>query len=339
MDVLIFLGAVIALAVILFLLYLVLFGPSRIVPEDRRLVIYRNGRFHRIVGPGRVRLLPGLDEVKKEIEVRDHPIDLSIPGIFAYGLPNDFKLNLWCQVDLEKAAEGNRDRLVRLVQITDSEREHQIEILVRQAIIDQMTRLQAEIPLRPEEDNLMGKVAALAPGTDRNKQLLEGISQDLVQTLPTIGVILDEEYPIKLTQRGIPQEMVEALERMRGRQLDSEWLKKYAAELREQFPEISNAVLAQMLGSIKGVDLTSVQGFLFEQEVAENQASVRLKVPRDGPVTPNVSVNPPPAKQAKSAAVSVAEPHPQATSPHLTKQDLVVLKRVPRTDQDQRKSA
>jgi hypothetical protein len=226
--------------------------------------------------------------------------------------------------------------LVRLVQITDSEREHQIEILVRQAIIDQMTRLQAEIPLRPEEDNLMGKVAALAPGTDRNQQLLEGISQDLVQTLPTIGVILDEEYPIKLTQRGIPQEMVEALERMRGRQLDSEWLKKYAAELREQFPEISNA---QMLGSIKGVDLTSVQGFLFEQEAAENQASVRLKVPRDGPVTPNVSVNPPPAKQAKSAAVSVAEPHPQATSPHLTKQDLVVLKRVPRTDQDQRKSA
>ena len=315
------------------------FGPSRIVPEDRRLVIDRNGRFNRLAGPGRVRLIPGLESVRKEIEVRDHPKDVTIPGIFAYGLPNEFKLNLWCKVDLEEAVEGDRDKLVRLVQLTDAEREAQVEVLIRQAIVDQVTILQEEMPLPKLQDELMDKVIALAPGSPRNQRLLEGITEDLDKSLPTVGVILNREYPIKLTKRGIPTEMVEALDRTRGRQLDSDWLKNYALEIKEQFPEVSNAVLAQMLASLKGVDTSSIQGFLLEQDASDQEANVRVKAPRSGPATPNVGLKPSTPGDVQPESVGEPEPGSKVVSSHLTKRDLSILKRIPRQNNDQRRSA
>jgi hypothetical protein len=337
MEAIIVIGVIIAIVVVVVVLYQ-LFRPSQIVPEDRRLVIYRDGRFDRIVGPGRVRLSSGRDEVKKEIEVRDHPDEISIPGIMAYGVPNDFTLNLWYKVDLEEAVDGDKAKLVHLVQITEAERGQQVQILVRQALINQVSRLQQEKPLPPEANDLMAGVAALAPGTPLNTQLLEGITVELIKTLPTVGVILNTDYPIALIGRGIPQEMIDALKRKRGRELDSDWLKKYAADLRQQFPEISNAVVAQMLASIDGIDLSNVQGLLLEQE-ADSEAQIKLKMPADGtPATPTVSIVPP-TRPVQTEATDQGQLHHAATSHRLTRQDLDVLKPIPRSDNDRRKSA
>jgi len=61
----------------------------QVVPHGERLVIYRLGRFHRVVGPGLVLVLPRLDRVVRSIRVRDQPLEISVDGLFAYGVPNE----------------------------------------------------------------------------------------------------------------------------------------------------------------------------------------------------------------------------------------------------------
>jgi hypothetical protein len=130
------------------------------------------------------------------------------------------------------------------------------------------------------------------------------------------------DYPIELTGRNISDEIVEAVKRQRGREMDREWLMTYANELRQQFPGMSNAMLAQMLLSIEGIDVDNIQELLLEQEEGmEAEAG-------DGTRFPNVG--PKPKSQKRK---------PGQASPYPTKSDLAILKSVPRSDQDQRMSA
>ncbi len=73
--------------------------------------------------------------------------------------------------------------------------------------------------------------------------------------------------------------------------IDSQWLTRYANELRGQFPEISSAVLDQMLASIEGVDVGNVQRLRLEQD-EHTQAQVELEVPMVGTDTPRVIAKP-----------------------------------------------
>jgi hypothetical protein len=138
--------------------------------------------------------------------------------------------------------------------------------------------------------------------------------------------------------------IIEAIKRTQGRQIDSQWLTKYANELRQQFPEISNTVLDQMVSSIEGVDVGNVQRLRLEQD-EHTEAQIELEVPLDGSDTPGVIAKPKinlmDTETRRSHATPAAARQKQ-TSPgpqHLTKNDLAVLKRVPRQSPDQRKSA
>ena len=60
---------------------------------------------------------------------------------------------------------------------------------------------------------------ALAPGTERYNDLIAGLKEELEQTLPTVGVILNTSQSINLTGRGIPDVIIEAIKRIRGDKL------------------------------------------------------------------------------------------------------------------------
>jgi hypothetical protein len=179
-------------------------------------------------------------------------------------------------------------------------------------------------------------VVALAPGTDRYNKIIAGIKKELKQSLPSLGVILNPTESITLTGRGIPDDIIKAIKRKQGRDIDSQWLRKYAIDLRQQFPGISKAMLAQILTSIEGVDSGKVQSLLLEQEEgAKNKVGVRM--PSDDSATASVTT-----RTMMKKRRATAETPAQATPQRLTKSDLAVLKRVeriPRGDQDQRKSA
>lgn len=323
-------------AVVLIFVFIKLFmAMMHIVPEERRLVVYRLGRFNRVTGPGMVFVVPGLEQIVRTLEVRDHPMEVTVPGIFAYGVPNDLTLDLWCSFDLLRAAGGNRARLAQLVQVSDAERRQQVQVKMREALVNQVAALEKNKPLAAGATSLDG-VLALAPGTERYNTLLAGVKNELEKSLPSVGVILNTTQPITLTGRVIPDAIIDAIKRMQGRQIDSQWLTRYASQLQQQFPEISNVVLDQMLASVDGVDVGNVQRLRLEQD-ERTDTQVELEVPMGGSDTPEVVAKPKIRlgdSDTRRPAIA-AKPVPQlpaARSDHLTKSDLTVLKRVPRPD-------
>ncbi|NJN96567.1 MAG: hypothetical protein HC875_21895 [Anaerolineales bacterium] len=162
-----------------------------------------------------------------------------------------------------------------------------------------------------------------------------------------MGVILNTTQPITLTGRVIPDVIIEAIKRMQGRQIDSKWLTKYANDLRQQFPEISNAVLDQMLASIDGVDVGNVQRLRLEQDDA-SEAHVELEVPMTEDEAPTVVAKPKvrlghsetESRSTTASRETRPKPAPVAAHSGLSQSDWSVLKQVPRSsDREQRKSA
>lgn len=327
-------------AVVLLVVFIKLFmAMMHIVPEERRLVVYRLGRFNRITGPGMVFVVPGMEQIVRTLEVRDHPLEVTVPGIFAYGVPNDLTLDLWCSFDLVRAAGGNMAKLAQHVQVSEVERRQQVEVKMREALVSQVADLEKNKPLAAGATPLDG-VLALAPGTERYSALLAGVKNELEKSLPSIGVILNTSQPITLTGRVIPDAIINAIKRMQGRQIDSQWLTRYANQLRQQFPEISSVVLDQMLASVDGVDVGNVQRLRLEQD-ERTDAQVELEVPMGGSDTPEVVAKPKirlgDSETRRPAVAAKAVPELPAVKPdHLTKSDLAVLKRVPRPDDHER---
>lgn len=344
----IFVG-IIVIVVLIVLLFNLLRASTHVVPEEKRLVVYRLGRFNRLAGPGMVQVIPGLEQVIRTLEVRDHPMDVTILSIFAFGVPNDLTLNLWCSFDVAEAAGNDKKKLAKLVHLSDAERRKQVEVKMREALVKHLAVIQKEMPLPRDATSLDG-VIALAPGMERYYKLIEGVQRELEISLPSVGVILNTSQPITLTGRGIPPAIIEAIQRRQGRDIDSDWLTHYAEELRQEFPDISKAVLAQILAAIEGVDAGKVQRLLLEQESkTSSDVEIEYEVHEDGEGAPHAIVKPKIKTQVapeESAAVSHKTRRSvpaEADSSGLTKSDLTVLKRVPRANnsnqEQQRKSA
>lgn len=340
MSILQWIGLIVAIVILIIVLYQVGKAMMHVVPEERRLVVYRLGRFNRIVGPGLVAVIPGLERIVRVLEVRDHPLEVTVSGIFAFGVPNDLTLNLWCSFDLARAAGIDKQKLAKSVHLSDAERRHQVEVKMREALVNQLAIIQREMPL-PDDATSLDGVIALAPGMERYNKLLAGLQGELEKTLPSVGVILNTSQPITLTGRGIPASIIEAIQRKQGRDIDSEWLTQYAEELRKDFPDISKAVLAQILAAIEGVDAGKVQRLLLEQDTkAPSGVEIEYEMHEDGNNVPHAIIKPRlktegAATKARSAPVETPS---EVVSPHLSKSDLAVLKRVPRrNDREQQR--
>ena len=310
----------------------ILRSTTRIVSQEKRLVVYRLGRFHRIAGPGMVQVIPGLDKVVKTIEIRERPVEVTVSGIIAYAVYNDLILNLWYRVDPVQAAGGDKEKLARLIQLSESERERQVQVKMREALANQVAILQREKPLPPNANTFL-RLMALTPGNDHFNALRDGVKQELEKSLPTVGVILNTDQPIVLTGRNISHKIIEAIDREQGRDIDSRWLTKYVGELRKEFPDMSNTVLAQILASVEGVDVGKIQGLLFEKE-SNMETEVEFEMTSNENGQPNVITKPKPVKpRSTMSGASFQAP------PRLTKRDLSILKRVPRADKDEELSA
>jgi len=225
-----------------------------------------------------------------------------------------------------------------------AELEDQTGVISRQ-LIHQIAELQERRP-PPPNASLQDRIIALAPGSPPYNELLWALKHELQQTLPSVGAILNPNQSITLTKRNISDEIIEALKRAHGREIDSKWLTDYADNLRQRFPSISNAVLAQMLASVEGVDAGKVQRLLVEHEGdtrAETEVEVEYEMSGDEE-RPNVIARPKMKKrstsaQSKPAPSRTTEKTPSQTPRPMTESDLAVLKRVPRKNRDRRLSA
>ena len=123
----------VAIVVLYFMLTGLLGMRFHVVPEEKRLVIYRLGKFQRVAGPGVV-ITWGTDTIEREINARNEPHNLRVDNLFMKGVSFGYTLNMWLRTDLVGAAAGNRDRLRELVLFSDREREQQITVKLREAL-------------------------------------------------------------------------------------------------------------------------------------------------------------------------------------------------------------
>ena len=317
-----FLVPLFIIALIIVGIYFLTQSKMQVVQEEERLVVYRLGRFHRVAGPGVVFLQRMLDEVKRTFNVRDEPHNVRVNGLFMNGVPFGYTLNFWYRFDLQAAANGNHERLAKLVQFSDEEREKQVATKVREALVAASPVIEQRF--KPTGNDFVSKLLPIIPGLPSFDAFMEEVRKHLRENLPLVGAILNEEHSLTVTNIHLGSDIIGSFSRGR-----------VATMLRETFPNLPPELLLQAVSSIEGIDMPQ-QRVVFEGvdqsntrldfRAEEGQASARVRVQPSAP-TPST------AAQAVSNPVSAApvpsSPPVTPSKEQLTKDDLSILKRVP----------
>jgi regulator of protease activity HflC (stomatin/prohibitin superfamily) len=323
MSTLMWVVLVFAAALSLFIAYLVLRPSLEIVPEGEQLVIYRLGHFHRIAGPGPVRLFLMRDEIQQRLDVRNKPVSLSVSGIFLHDIGMEIGLNLWYSFNPQRAAAGDRTTLVQWVLVREPERYHQVEIKIRQALVNSIAAVDRD---REAPRTLIDKILPVIPGTPLCDKVLRNMANELEETLPTLGITLDRRYPINITSLLPPEDVIKSLGRDR-----------VFGALRQRFPDLSDDKALQMVGAIEGLKELDIKRFIIEGSA---DTSVEERILDKDTMTRVVTSSPrqtQPADQPAEGAFVGPKANPART--RLTASDLAVLKRVPRDDNPQKRAA
>ncbi|MGE5603236.1 MAG: hypothetical protein ACM30E_09305 [Nitrososphaerales archaeon] len=322
-----FLAATLLALLLLIAVTFVIFRPQQmVVPPQNKAIIFRNGQFHRIAGPGPVWLLAHSDTDEGWYDTCNRPWNVWVQNVLIHGIPANLHINLWIRVDLEAAAEGDRSRLAEMALLKESTRDTQVTVEVKRALDEGLATLAAAGRL-PANATPLAKLEIVLPGMPLCAELLAHVTQKLPAALRAFGVILDTTKPISLVRTELPEDVVQVLQR--GLLLDS---------LSEQLPDLPPGMRAQLAASIEGLQPLQSQELVVKSQ-GEAPVVARQTVPlKDGSF---VDLTLGPATPPNDAPPS----YPPAASPDLTghrqqlsKQDLQVLKRVPRDPRVYRKA-
>ncbi len=340
----------------------------QVVPVEERLVIYRNGRPHRLGGPGWTWLLTRIEEVMRTLNVREQPNEVMISGLNFAGVPFGYKLNIRYKIDPDASA-ANRGEFLKLLQFEDHEFHRQVQITVRDSLLKIVAAYAAEQNFAPTTP-IAAKFAFIRAGTEGANLILSRLQSELDQKLPALGVVINRAYPLMITQFMPDEGMMENLKRERD--VDS---------IRRQWSDLAPELQAQMFASVKDIDLPQVQkhivesgtGVKVEMRMDDDGTQVRVKPQLDAPSIPVVpvqapatvesaTVQPTPVQLTSAEATPIqpvqtqssetqvtpvppvvqSEPvqRPPISDPmRLSKEDLSVLKLVPPYREDRRQAA
>jgi hypothetical protein len=266
----------IIVAVIVLLVLLSLWRASRFVrvPQEQRIVIYRFGRFNRVEGPGLVKIIQGAETIERDIYVRDQQLDFSIDGLFIYGVPFGYRLNMWCRYDIQDAAGGDREKLKDFAQFDDSERYRAVAVKMQEALRESIKEYEIHHPLSPRGTTFVDRLLPILPGTEGSAEILNGTRKRLSRMLPTIGVILNTTHSINIISLILGQQIINDFQRGRTIQL-----------FREQLPDLPIEALIQMLASIEGIEHPQIERLLLDHRTNDNvsePARVDIRRSSDG---------------------------------------------------------
>ncbi len=297
------------------------------VPEEERVIIYRLGRFDRVAGPGLVLLSRDIDVVQRRFSTRNEPQNVAVDGLMMYGIPVGLTINLWCRYDPVRAAGGDRARLRDLAQFSEAERHEQLAVLLREALVRHMNALEQRAPLPPTA-TVVDMIVPILPGVPTCVEILQGAQRDLVRTLPALGLYLDADHPLVITNLRLPEDMSKGFSRGRA-----------AALLRMQLPDLPDSMMVHMLESIEGLAPLRIQE-IRQVGNAVGAATEARWTDEDGTmVRVSLAAGTPPTQERAARPAEAAADPPAPTAPHLSHEDLRLLKRVPREPAETRRVA
>lgn len=309
------------------LVALVILQPRfEIVPEEERVIIYRLGRFFRIAGPGMVWFFHRFDTLQRRFTVRNEPHDCFIDGLFVYGIPIGLTLNLWYRYDPVTAASGNRVRLVELSQFGESERRSHLVVKLRDALVRQLGSMEQEKPLDAQA-TIVDKLTLILPGVPSCIEFLRRVQQDLTQSLPSLGIILDTTHSLLITRLHPPEDLIKGFSRDRA-----------AALLRLRFPNLSDSMMVHMLEAIEGLEPLRIHEVRQIGDRGEMGPGLETRWLEDDMMfrmPAGLMLSAPSLGKSISGDVGVSELDATVLGP----EDLAVLKRVPRSPRRHKSAA
>ena len=218
MDILGFLLFIFLTIIIFFILrFLVRVISTRLVTieevkEGERAVIYRRGRFHRVLKPGWHLIWLPLDAIERRFTVRNEPRHYQISDIFAGGVPFGLTISAWTRFDPLRSWEEqriDRDQLAERCLFSEFEWHRQAEWKIRETFINRLSEIEAELSIA-SGGGIEERLLPIFPGTPINKTLLRRMRDDLRETLPQLGVHLDPGQPLIIEQIDPPAELIDA---------------------------------------------------------------------------------------------------------------------------------
>lgn len=286
----------------------------RVVPQEERLVIYRLGHFNRIAGPGPVAIIGRLETIERTLRVLDQPANYTVQHLFMHGVPFGYTLNFWRGFDLKSATNNDREAMAKLAIFDDKAREQMIQTKVREAMVYSATAVEQGHQLTPSA-SIFERMMPILPGLPECEKLLKGVQEKLAQTLPSIGVVLNRTQPITITQLHLGQDLIEGFGFNRMTQL-----------LRQQYPDLPEATMVQVISSIKGANPLSIASVSMADSKSQ-QVRPEVRIGAEGMST-RMRITPQP-EEAQPQPTLVTPPHSDQDDEHLSPNDLSVTKPVP----------
>lgn len=310
----------------------------RLVHQHKRLVVYRLGNLHRIIGPGIVWWYALIDREVREIEIQEEPFTPSVDGVLVNGLPVQLILNLWFAFDPAQAIGPGRDqrerkRLGDLLELSEAQREEQALVLLREEIGRQLAVLARNHPL-PTNASVIAQLMPVFPGTPQRETLMTLLHAALKAPLAQIGYLLSDR-PITIVQFQPPQDLISAFSRNR-----------IIEQLRQTLPDLSDETVAQIIASIEGRPQMNVQKLHWEGNIPStahleyqpDRNDLRQKVNVGTAGQASSSAGAQDGARQNSGTQDSAKNDP-AQAEELSATDLAVLKRVPPSQRRRQASA
>lgn len=224
--------------------FLVIRSSSVIIPEEERYVIYRLGRFHKVIGPGWHLLLRGIETVENKINVRSEPHNFLIKGLYINGVPFSITINLWYIYNpvLIYRQDRNRRLLLEMAQFNNYERYEHVKVKLRDALVKSLSHTEKQYT--PVGNSFIHKVLPVMPGIPESEEMLLRVKERLRWALLSIGVIVDIQYPIVITDIHFDESIVKGLS-----------IGRVAMLLREQFPNLEDESILEYAAAIEKVNL------------------------------------------------------------------------------------
>jgi len=285
------------------------------VPQEQRLVIYRLGRFKRLAGPG-LETLSRFDSIERTINIRSEFKEYLTATWYFNGLPITYTISLWSSNDLAQACGDDRKRLERLVQYSDAERQRYLRSKLNEALYHSRPVVEQKYAAASTA-TVSEQLLPMLPGMPGCNELMQLVRKELRATLPSIGVILDEEHEVTVTEVQLAPEVIAGLERSNSLKM-----------LREQFPHLTADELIDTFSAIEGFNIRKMRLQI------ESSADVR-DIEFDGETIERFTVSSAAARVQEQPAVdtplldhATLQAKEDKDEERLTRNDLSILKRL-----------
>ena len=168
-----------------------------VVPEGQQWVIYRSGKFSRLVGPGPQKLRR--DEfVQQRIDTRNALREFQMDRMYWRSFQFDCAVSFWYRIDLLEATGGDRQKIVTLTQFNDADRYAQATNTLRDIL---------GLRLNRASYTAHGMRFPMLPGSQECQQTLAAVREGLAEPLLALGIIVDQQRPMVVEQLDMPTDL------------------------------------------------------------------------------------------------------------------------------------